>query len=69
MFDLSNFDVMVCFILLYFVLLLSLRSLFFSNERQKGSGSGGNGGGEELGGAEGREALIRIYCMRKNYFQ
>jgi hypothetical protein len=32
--------------------LLSLRSLFFSNERQKGSGLDGRGGGEELGRVE-----------------
>jgi hypothetical protein len=25
----------------------------------------GMGGEEELGGAEGRETVIRIYCMRK----
>lgn len=29
----------------------------------------GRGGGEELGGAEGGKRLIRIYCMKKFYFQ
>jgi hypothetical protein len=44
--------------------LFSLSSLFFSNERQKGSGSG-RGGGEELGGVKGRETVIRIYYVRE----
>lgn len=52
-----------CFILLYFVLLLSLKSLVFTNERQKGSGS--RGGWEELGGIERGETIIRIYYVVK----
>jgi hypothetical protein len=45
--------------------LLSLRSLFFSNERQKRSGSQGKGSGYELG-VEGGEVLMRLYCIRKD---
>ena len=44
---------------------LSLRSLFFSNERQRGSGSGGEEGGKELGGVEEGETVIRIYYVRE----
>ena len=63
----SNFDVGFCFILFFLcVLLLSLRSLFISNERQKGSGLDGNGGREGLGGVEGEETVIRIYYVRKD---
>lgn len=53
-----------CFIL-YFVLLLSFRSLFFSKERQKGNGSRWEGVGEEQRGVEGGETLIRMYHMSK----
>lgn len=44
--------------LFLFVLLLSLRRLFFSNERQKGSGWEG---GEDLGGVERGINVIWIY--------
>jgi hypothetical protein len=54
------------FILLYFILLLSLRSLF-SSERQKGSGNGRKGRWE---GVERGESIIRIeyinYYVRKD---
>lgn len=50
--------------------LLSLRSLSFSNERQKESGSEGRGEGEEMGEVERGETVVRIYRMRKViYFQ
>jgi hypothetical protein len=41
--------------------------LFFSNERQKGSGSRGKGrgDGEELGGVYEGETTIEMYCTRK----
>lgn len=26
-----------------------------------------SGGGEELGGMEGREIVVRLYCMRQEY--
>lgn len=44
-FVLSNFDmiVLVYVIIFYFVILLSLRSLFISNERREGVGSGREG--------------------------
>jgi hypothetical protein len=48
--------------------LLSLRSVFFSNERQKQSESRRRGVREELGAAEEEETIIRIYCMRKGSF-
>lgn len=47
-----------------YVSLLSLRRLFFSNERQRVD-LDGRGSGLELGGAEGGEAIFRTYCMRK----
>lgn len=50
------------------VLSLSLTSLLFSRERQGKNGSQWEGGGEELGGVEGGEAVIRIYRVRKMCF-
>ena len=47
-------------------MLLSLRSLFISNERQKGSELDGKGGREELEGLKGEETVIRIYYVRKD---
>jgi hypothetical protein len=38
----------------YYILLLSLRSLFFSNERQKGVDQEGRGEGDELEEKEGK---------------
>lgn len=55
------------YILFYHFWLLSLRSVFFSNERQNGSRhSEVRGDGEELGGVEGRKAVFRSYWMRQN---
>lgn len=56
------------FVLFYYIL-LSLRSQFFSNERQKVTGvdSDGRAGRKELGGVEGRETAVRIY--EKIHFQ
>lgn len=53
------------YILFHFVLLLSLKSRFFSNERQKGNRSRWEGSGKELEGIEWGETAIRIYCIRK----
>jgi len=45
---------------------VSLRSLFFlSNERQKQCASNGRVGGEEQGGIDGGETIIRISNRRK----
>lgn len=60
---LFNFN-MIVFVLSYIFfcyVLLSLRSLFFSNKKQKGSGFGGE---EKWEGREGK-AIIRIYCIRR----
>ena len=54
----------LCFILLYlfcYVWLLFYRSLFYFNEGQKESESGG----EKLEGVRGKETIIRIYSTRK----
>lgn len=51
-------------ILFWHVCLLSHGSLFFSNERCKGNGSGGTGGRENLGGV-GEKSMIRIYFTKK----
>jgi hypothetical protein len=48
--------------------LLPLRSLFFSNERKKGSGSGGVVRWGRMGGEEGEETVIRIIVREKNLF-
>lgn len=45
----------------FVVVVLPLRSLFLSNEKQKRSGSRGRGDVEELGGVEGRETIIGTY--------
>lgn len=53
---------MIVFVLSYIFfcyVLLSLRSLFFSNKKQKGSGFGG----EEKWEGRGGKAIIRIYCI------
>lgn len=66
--SLSTFDVMV-FVLSNFtfknVFLLSLRGLFFSNERQ-GVDPYGRRDREGLGGVEGEKTVFRLYCMRNN---
>jgi hypothetical protein len=41
----------------------------FSNERQKRVDPDGRGSGEELGGVEGKESVIRIYYVRNKSFQ
>ena len=71
--DWYNFKLNICCklysvlesIISYFILLLSHRSLFSSNERYKGSALDGKEGGKELGGAEGGETTIRIYYARR----
>lgn len=61
-----NLDVLaLLFTLVDFILLLSLRSCFLSNERQKGRGCGWEGGGGEVGVAEERETVIRVCAMSK----
>lgn len=45
---------------------MSLRSLFFSLERQKGVDLDGNKSGEELRRAEGGKTILRTYYERKN---
>jgi len=52
----SNFDMIGGFHLIFcYFLLLSLRSLFFSNERQRGSGYGGEQRWEGIGRGRERE--------------
>jgi hypothetical protein len=48
------------YILFFHVWFLSLRSLFFSNEKENGKGCG-----EDLAGVGRGETIIRIYYMRK----
>ena len=45
-------------------MLLSVRSLFFSNDR-KGVDPDGKEEEEELGGVKGGGIIIRVYCMKK----
>lgn len=45
----------------YFILFLD--ACLLSSKREKECGFGLGGGGDDLGGIEGREAEIRIYCM------
>lgn len=54
--------------LFYFMLLLSLRYLFFSNKRSKGVDPDGKRGDEELEGAEGKETIIKICWMKTKLF-
>lgn len=51
-------------ILLCSFLLISLGSLFSEGE-QRSSGSGREGKWGELGGEEGGETVVKMYCMRK----
>lgn len=69
----SNFNVIALassYILFCHVWLLTLRNLFFSNERQKGSGSlWDKGSGEKLGEEDEGETVIGdILCDEKNLF-
>jgi hypothetical protein len=66
----SNLNTIVftssCNILFCCILLLSLRNLFFSNERQKkGVYLKGIGDEKELEGVERGQTISRIYCVRK----
>jgi hypothetical protein len=45
------------------VLSLSLTSLFFSSERQKGSRTNGRADGDKLRGVEGRETVINYITL------
>lgn len=59
------------FFYLYYYILFSccpLDTRLFSNERHKGVGLRWVGRGEDLGGVEEEEAIIRIYCMGKSIF-
>jgi hypothetical protein len=50
--------------------LLSFRSLFFSSQRQKGSGPSRWGvSAEELGEEQGKETINSIYGMKIIYFE
>lgn len=64
----SNSNVFI-FILPYYIVFYyyPLEACLFSNESQKGSGSGKEGSGEELESIEGEVTIIKIYYMRKIY--
>lgn len=67
-FALFNINVMVyvlSYILFCYVLLMSIVSLFISNEWQKISRSGWEGRSGRTGRGEEMESVIRIYYMRK----
>lgn len=68
-FALSSLDSIVfVYIIIFYcchVWLWSRRSLFFTNERQKGSESREKGHGEQQWGIKGWETLIVICCMEK----
>ena len=57
--------VLSSYILFCYTALLSLRILFFSNERQKGSEPRLEGKWKELGGREGEETIAGMYHVRK----
>jgi hypothetical protein len=46
----------------------SFRVICFLRRDRTGMDLDGRGGGKKLGGVEGKEARIRIYCMKKNLF-
>ena len=46
-----------------------LEACSFLMRDRKGVDLEGKGGGEELGGINGGKTVIRIYYMRKTYFQ
>lgn len=53
------------FVLSHYILLLSPRNPFFSNERQRKGDLFASRGLEKLGVIEGEKTLIRIYYVRK----
>lgn len=67
-FVLSNFNALVFvvsyYILFYYTFILSDRSLFFSNEKQKRSRSRWNGGVEELEGVEVEDRSKHIFVRK-----
>lgn len=46
-----------------------LKAYFLLMRDRKGMDPEGGRGGEELGGLEGGDTVIRIYCIRKEHFQ
>jgi hypothetical protein len=62
--------VVVCYsyIIIILLCLVSLRSLFLSNESQKGSGSRGEGRREELGGVESQENYNQDILYEKRIY-
>lgn len=64
-----TFFLLFGFLFFYFILfcyvLLSLRSLLFSYERQREVEPDGREGREELEGLEGDQTVIGIYCLRE----
>lgn len=59
---LTEEDISFCYVLLLFLV-----SLFFSNKRQKQSGSKQRDSKGKMGGAEGEKTKTRIYFMKKYY--
>lgn len=67
-FDMMGFDLSY-YISFSHVCLLSLESLFFSNERQR-ERRYRRGDGEDIGKIEEYETIIRIYCIiKRTYIQ
>jgi hypothetical protein len=50
------------FVLSYFIFISSMPVCFLSKDRMNGRGGG-------TGRNRGKETVVRIYCMKKNYFQ
>lgn len=49
--------------------MLSLEILLLSEGKQRNSGSGGEWREGEVGGVEGEESEVRMYCMRENKYK
>lgn len=59
--------ILLCFILFY--IFYSLDTCLFSKERQEGCGYNWEKMREEMEGVGGEETVIRIYSLKKIYFQ
>lgn len=59
----------VCFWFILFLFYYHSSDAYLFSKERKGTDADGREDGEELGGIEGRETVIRIYCLEKICFQ
>lgn len=58
----------VFYLIIFCLIIHALEACCFLTRDRTQVGLDGRGGGKEVGGVEGEENIIRIYCMRKYLF-